>query len=174
MTPEALAILEGLFKAFIFVPCMALIAWWLFANLMDKILTFAEAAIGALLLFAAFILGVISMAAGGWGFLGILAVIYTLLLVLACWEYIFWRKREIQHWLDEIDRYVNAADRDPNNAAAYSFLGQAHMKLGNFDDAVAAFEKALELEPESKQDKSLLKRAGEYQSRPPWYLTFRR
>jgi len=174
MTSDALAIIENLFKALIFVPCMGLMAWWLFAAWLDKTLDLAEAAVGAGLLAIAFLLGVASIVRGGWGFLGVLATVYVLLLTLACYEYVYWRKREIQHWLDEIDRYVNAADRDPNNAAAYSFLGQAHMKLGNFDDAVAAFEKALELEPESKQDKSLLKRAGEYQSRAPWYLTFRR
>ena len=147
MTDQPLAIIERLIKALIFVPIMGVLAWWLFANWLDRTLSLSEAAAGAGLLAIAFLLGAISIVSGGWGFLGILAVIYIVLLALACWEYAYWRQRERQHWLDEIAKSEEIIQRDPRFAAAYSFLGQAHMKLRNYDEAVAAFEKTLELDP---------------------------
>lgn len=157
--------IEGAFKGLILTACTGLIAWWLLANWFDKTIDLAEAAVGAGLLAIAFLLGLGSIVRGGWGFLGVVAIVYSVLLTLACWEYLYWRQRERQHWLGEIDRYQEALQRDPANAAAYSFLGDACMKVRDYDQAVAAFEKALQLEPESKKDRVLLARAKERQAR---------
>jgi tetratricopeptide (TPR) repeat protein len=162
---EFIAMLERLFKAFIFVPCMALIAWWLFSAWLDPTLTLGEGAVGIALLAGAFLLGVISIVSGGWGFLGILALIYVLLLALVVWEYVYWRRREREHWRDQIERYQEAIARDPLNAAAYSFLGHTHLALGSIDEAVSALEQALALDPRSDKDRRLLRRARELQER---------
>ena len=171
MTPEALDIIERLFKALIFVPTIALIGWWIFTNLLDRTLTLEEAATGFLLLGAAFALGVISIISGGWGFLGVIAVVYLALVALLVWEYIYWRRREREHHLSEITRYQQAIEQDPTNAAAYSFLGENLMRLRRFDEAQEAFEKALQLDPESKRDRRLLRLAKERRPQYPWRRT---
>jgi tetratricopeptide (TPR) repeat protein len=161
MTPESMDIIARLFKALIFVPMMALIAWWLFTNLLDKTLVLNEALIGFALLGLAFFIGVVSIIQGDWGFLWVIALVYLLLLGLACWEYIYWRRREREHCREQIEVYQAAIETDPTNAAAYSFLGAAHLRLRNFEEAETAFNKALALDPESKKDKALLKRTRE-------------
>ena len=167
MTSEGMDIILRLFKALIFVPMMALIAWWLFSNLLDKTLAFNEALLGFALLGLAFFIGVVSIIQGGWGFLGVIAFVYLLLLGLACWEYIYWRRRERDHCLEQIEVYRAAIENDPTNAAAYSFLGAAHLRLRDFEQAEAALRKALELDPESGKDKVLLKRARERRASLP-------
>lgn len=171
MTPEALDIIERLFKALIFVPTIALIGWWIFTNLLDHTLSLEEAAVASALLLAAFILGVISIVRGGWGFLAVIAVVYLAIVGLVVWEYIYWRRREREHHLAEIDRYRQAVERDPTNAAAYSFLGENLLRLSRFDEAQEALEKALRLDPESKRDRRLLRLAGERRPQYPWQRT---
>jgi cytochrome c-type biogenesis protein CcmH/NrfG len=55
-------------------------------------------------------------------------------------------------------------ERDPKNASAFSYLGQTYLKLGKYDEAVAALEKAIELAPDSRYDKNYLRAAREYQA----------
>lgn len=168
MSAEAVGILERVFKAVIFVPITVLIAWWLLSNWLDRALTTKDALIGCALLALASLFGLASILRGGWGFLGILAFIYCALLAVACWQYIDWRRREKQRLLEDVARYREAIARDPGNAAAHSFLGESHLKLGNFDDATAALERALELDPKSKRDKELLRQARERRSEIKW------
>ncbi len=162
MTPDAMAIIEGLFKAFIFVPTMGLIAWWIFAAWMDRTLGGQEAWIGFGLLAIAFMAGVFSIRSGGWGFLGIIAVVYSLLLAIIAHEYVYWRRREREHYEAEIEKFRDAIERDPSNAAAFSYLAEACLHLGRFEEAEAAVEMALELDPDSKKDRRLLKLAQEH------------
>jgi tetratricopeptide (TPR) repeat protein len=168
MTPDALAVLERTIKAMIFVPTLGLVAWWILSGWLDRTLGSEEALIGMGLLLVAFALGVTSIIAGGWGFLGVIAVVYLALMSLAAYQYIYWRRREREHYLSEVDRYRSAIERDPSNAAAYSFLGQACLRLGRFDEAEAALETALELDRESKKDQHLLRLAKERRTQYPW------
>jgi len=165
MGQDIVAIAERLFKALIFVPCTALIGWWILSGWLDNTLTFGEAAVGMTLLAGAFALGVISIVSGGWGFLGILAFIYLALLSLLVWEYLYWRRKERQHLFAEIERYQEAIVRDPRNAAAYSFLGKTHLALRQPDEAVSALEQALALDPESHTDRSMMVQAREMRAR---------
>jgi tetratricopeptide (TPR) repeat protein len=168
MTPEAMAIIERLFKAFIFVPSIGLVAWWIFAAWMDRTLGAQEAWIGLGLLAIAFSVGVISIITGGWGFIGIIAVIYIALLALTTYEYVYWRRREREHYEREVEKFRTAIEHDPSNAAAFSFLGDACLRLGRFDEAEAALEMALEMDPESKKDRRLLKQARERRRQFGW------
>ena len=171
MTLEAIAIIERIFKAMIFVPMIALVGWWLFTNWLDRTLSLEETVTGFFLLGAAFVLGVISIISGGWGFLGVIAVVYLALVALLVWEYIYWRRREREHHLSEIARYQQAIEQDPTNAAAYSFLGENLLSLRRFDEAQEAVEKALQLDPESKRDRRLLRLAKERRPQYPWRRT---
>ena len=153
---DIVAIVERMFKALVFVPCMGLIAWWIFSAWLEKVLTFAEAGIGLTLLAGAFALGVTTIIAGGWGFIGVLAFIYLVLLMIVAWEYVYWRRRERQHLFSEVERYQDAIMRDPRNAAAYSFLAKTHLALRQPDEAIAALEQALALDPESHTDRSMI------------------
>jgi len=168
VTPEALGIIERLFKAAILVPTLGLISWWIFTNWLDHTLTLQEAVVGFSLVGAAFLLGAISIITGGWGFLGILALVYAAILALAVWEYVYWRRRERDHCLSEVARYRSAIEKDPMNAAAHSFLGENLLKLSRFDEARAALEKAVALDPESKRDQRLLRLARQGRSEARW------
>ena len=168
MTPEAMDIVERLLKAAVFVPIIALVAWWIFTSLLDNTLSPGEAAVGFGLLGAASLLGVISIIRGGWGFLGVLALVYVAGLGLVAWEYVYWRRSEQQRLLADIEKYQETIARDPRNAAAYSFLGETYLRLRSFDEAGAALQKALELAPESKRDLKLLKLARERRSGFRW------
>ncbi len=171
MTPEAVAIIERLFKAALLVPTIGLVAWWIASNwLVEQTITDIEALVGFVIVGTAFSLGLISIITGGWGFLGIIALVYLIIVSVATWEYTYWRKREKEHYLEEIEKYKEAIEHDPTNAAAYSFLGQVCLRLSRFDEAEAALEKAVELDPKSKRDQSLLEQARE--RRP--YLGWRR
>jgi tetratricopeptide (TPR) repeat protein len=165
MGAEAVAIIERLFKAFVFVPCMGLIGWWIFSGWLDNTLSWNEAVIGTILLAAAFALGVISIVSGGWGFVGVLALIYIALLSLLVWEYVYWRRKEREHLFAEVERYQDAIARDPRNAAAYSYLGKTHLALRQPDEAMSALQQALGLDPESHTDRSLMVQAREMKER---------
>jgi len=164
MESELAATIERLFKAFVFVPCVGLLAWWLFGAWLDGTLAFGEAAVGLTLLAAALLLGAMSITSGGWGFLTVLGAIYLALLGVTVWQYVYWRRREREYLRGEIERYHAALARDPANAAAYAFLGKAHLALGNPDEAVAALEQAVAMEPESRSSQSLLRQARDRQA----------
>ncbi|MFB3881122.1 MAG: tetratricopeptide repeat protein [Armatimonadota bacterium] len=168
MTPEAVAIIERTLKALVFVPTIGLVGWWILSGWLDRTLGAEEAFVGMGLLLVAFALGVGSIVRGGWGFLGVIAVVYLALMALAAHEYTYWRRREHDHYVDEVSRYKAAIERDPRNAAAYSFLAQACLRLGRFDEAEAALEIALELDPDSKKDRRLLRLARERRTQYPW------
>jgi tetratricopeptide (TPR) repeat protein len=168
-TAELVSVIERFFKALIFVPIIGLVTWWILSNwLVEQTLKAEEALIGLFFVAVAFFLGVSSIVAGGWGFLGVLAFVYLGLLALGVWQYVYWRRREHEHWLSEVDKYRDAIDRDPRNAAAYSFLGEACLRLSRFEEAQAALEMALELDPASKRDQRLLRQARERRSQIPW------
>ncbi len=168
MTPEAMAIIERLFKAFVFVPTMGLVAWWIFSAWLDRSIGADEAWIGFGLTGAAFALGVVSIIRGGWGFIGILALIYAALVALLAYEYVYWRRREREHYEGEVVRFRAEIERDPRNAAAYTFLGDACLRLGRFDEAETALQAALGLDPESRKDRRLLAQARERRRQYGW------
>lgn len=168
MTAETVAIIERLFKAAIFIPMIGLVAWWLFASWLDRTLSGLEAGIGLALTAGACLIGIGSIIRGGWGFLGIMAVIFIAVLGLAVWQYVYWRRRDRKRLLDDLHMYELVIDQDPTNAAAYSFLGETHLKLRNFPEAAARFQKALELDPESRRDRKMLQWARQRRAHYPW------
>jgi len=165
---ELVAIIERVFKAAILVPIMALIGWWPLTNWLDRTLSARDALVGLGLCGVASVLGIMLIVRGGWGFLGIASLLYVALLAVACWEYTDRRRRERQRLLDEVARCREVIERDPSNGAAYSFLGEAHLRLRNFQEAAIALEKALEIDPESKRDRRLLRLAREGRSESKW------
>ncbi len=69
-------------------------------------------------------------------------------------------------------RYQRAIERDPTAIAAYSLLGETYLKLRMFDEAEAALEQAVQMDPESKSDRSLLRRARMKEGGPAkWWRT---
>ncbi|MBN1459318.1 MAG: tetratricopeptide repeat protein [Armatimonadetes bacterium] len=172
LTPEALGIIVRVFKAFVFVPVIALVAWWIISNwLVEQTLNTSEAAIGLSFVAVAFFLGWASISSGGWGFLAVLAFIYVAGLSLLAWQYIYWRQREKEYYLGQVEKFHEAIEQDPSNIAAYSFLGEAYLRLGEFAEAEAALETALEMDPESKRDRRLLQLAKEGRTQYPWMRT---
>jgi tetratricopeptide (TPR) repeat protein len=57
-------------------------------------------------------------------------------------------------------RYVEATKWDPNSAEAFFHLGEAEEKLENLANARAAFEKAVQISPDSKEGKEAKRRLG--------------
>ncbi len=151
---------ETILKLVVFMPVMGVVAWWLFsAWFVEKALHFEEFAVGAGLWVIAFLVGVSSILRGGWGSFTVLGFVYLALLALAAWEYVYWRRKEMEHLRREVARYQRALETDPTAVAAYSLLGQTYLKLRQFEAAEAALEKAVEMDPEGRAERSLLRRA---------------
>ena len=60
------------------------------------------------------------------------------------------RAAQAQLWNEAVFRWKQVIDVDPENAKAYNNLGVAYEALGNIDEAVAAYQRATELEPGNK------------------------
>ena len=60
------------------------------------------------------------------------------------------RAAQAQLWNEAVFRWKQVIDVDPGNAKAYNNLGVAYEALGNIDEAVAAYQRATELEPGNK------------------------
>lgn len=72
-------------------------------------------------------------------------------------------------WREAIYRWLRAVDIDPTYAAAHNNLGIAYEHEGDLDKARAAYEKAIELEPDNtfiKQNYELFKEINDRTSRP--------
>ena len=57
---------------------------------------------------------------------------------------------QAQLWNEAVFRWKQVIDIDPDNAKAYNNLGVAYEALGDTDEAVAAYQRATELEPGNK------------------------
>ncbi len=160
-------LINTIIKLVFFLPIMGLVGWWLAsAWLVERSLHFEEFLVGAGLWLIAFLAGVNSILHGGWGSMTILALVYGALLMLAVWEYVYWRRKELQHLQSEVARYQHAIEVDPTATGAYSLLGETHLKLRQFEEAEAALGKALELDPESRADRRMLERARRREGGP--------
>ena len=60
------------------------------------------------------------------------------------------RAAQAQLWNEAVFRWKQVIDVDPENSKAYNNLGVAYEALGNTDEAVAAYQRATELEPDNK------------------------
>ena len=72
-------------------------------------------------------------------------------------------------WREAIFRWERAVQIDPTYAAAYNNLGIAYEHEGELDKARAAYEKALELDPDNaliKQNYELFREINDRTSRP--------
>lgn len=55
-----------------------------------------------------------------------------------------------KNWALAIDSFKKVVADNPKNADAYNLLGFSHRALGKFDDAFAAYDKALAIDPKHK------------------------
>lgn len=72
-------------------------------------------------------------------------------------------------WREAIYRWLRAVQIDPTYAAAHNNLGIAYEHEGELDKARAAYEKAIELEPDNtfiKQNYELFKEINDRTTRP--------
>ena len=60
------------------------------------------------------------------------------------------RAAQGQLWNEAVFRWKQVIDVDPENSKAYNNLGVAYEALGKIDEAVAAYQRATELEPNNK------------------------
>lgn len=61
-------------------------------------------------------------------------------------------------------RYKAAIERDPKNAAAWSALGDLYLEAKRYDDAIACYERAVQLAPTDATEKRKLARAKQLKS----------
>jgi hypothetical protein len=75
-------------------------------------------------------------------------------------------KRALRQMANErITEYLRAIARDPKNAAAHAFLADAYVECGRLDDAIAAYQKAIDLDPHhSRLERAKLEKAIEARS----------
>lgn len=57
---------------------------------------------------------------------------------------------QAQLWNEAVFRWKQVIDVDPEDAKAYNNIGVAYEALGKIDEAVAAYQRATELEPDNK------------------------
>ena len=55
-----------------------------------------------------------------------------------------------KNWSQAVSSFKKAVVENPKNADAYNLLGYSHRALGKFDDAFAAYDKALAIDPKHK------------------------
>ena len=55
-----------------------------------------------------------------------------------------------KNWTQAVTSFKKAVTENPKNADAYNLLGYSHRALGKFDDAFAAYDKALTIDPKHK------------------------
>jgi len=60
------------------------------------------------------------------------------------------RVAQAELWNEAVFRWEQVIDIDPGNAKAYNNLGVAYEALGKMDEAIAAYQRAAELEPDNK------------------------
>ncbi len=60
------------------------------------------------------------------------------------------RAAQAQLWNEAVFRWKQVIGVDPENSKAYNNLGVAYEALGDTDEAVAAYQRATELEPDNK------------------------
>ena len=132
-------------------------AYWILSAAFEKELAAWEALalIFGLIAFA----GVaIRLSKTGWffPFLGIIGIIAVVIIYLPP---LLSDKKRREMWCDDIIKYRQALDFDPLNVAAYSFLGDAYLKLGDIDQAIENYRKAIELDPKLIEEKQKLAHA---------------
>ena len=57
---------------------------------------------------------------------------------------------QAQLWNEAVFRWKQVIDVDPEDSKAYNNIGVAYEALGKIDEAVAAYQRATELEPDNK------------------------
>ncbi len=65
---------------------------------------------------------------------------------------------------EEEARYKAAIERDPKNAAAWSALGDLYLEAKRYDDAIACYERAVQLTPTDTAERRKLARAKQLKS----------
>ena len=60
------------------------------------------------------------------------------------------RAAQAQLWNEAVFRWKQVITIDPEDSKAHNNLGVAYEALGNMDDAIAAYQRAAELEPNNK------------------------
>ena len=65
---------------------------------------------------------------------------------------------------EEEARYRAAIERDPKNAAAWSALGDLYLEAKRYDDAIACYERAVQLAPTDATERRKLVRAKQLKS----------
>ena len=57
---------------------------------------------------------------------------------------------DAKHWSDAVVSFSKVVAKNPKNADAYNYLGFANRWMGRYDEAFAAYGKALALDPNHK------------------------
>jgi len=136
---------------------VALVGAAVIGRIMEGELTGSHATI-ALLFVAALLVGVVLL----WNS----PFVFALFLVAAGLVALWWlaqvtAERQLVHQIhaEEEARYKAALERDPNNAAAWSALGDLYLEAKRYDDAIACYERAVQIMPTATEEKRKLRRA---------------
>jgi len=118
---------------------------WLLRVWMDERAVGAPLAIGALFAHVAIFMTLTFFFTLG-------AVIYSglILLLIGASPYLtgrLYRRAATRMAEEDIVKYQRLLQRDPNHTAAHAALGDAYLTCARYDEAIAEYERALELDP---------------------------
>ncbi|MFA0738372.1 MAG: hypothetical protein LKKZDAJK_001480 [Candidatus Fervidibacter sp.] len=161
MTMEMVGAFATAFEMGIRLAALVLVVAFVGAAIAGRIiegeLTGSHAAI-ALLFIAALLVGVVLL----WDS----PLVFALFLVAAGLAALWWlaqgaAERQLVRQLraEEEARYKATIERDPQNAAAWSALGDLYLEAKRYDDAIACYERAVQIMPTATEEKRKLRRA---------------
>lgn len=141
---------------------VAIVGVAIFGRIIEGELSGSHAAIG-LLFVAGLLVGVVFL----WNSPLVFALFLAAAGLAALWAMArFAAERSLVRQIQQEDeaRYKSAIERDPKNAAAWSALGDLYLEAKRYDDAIACYERAVQLAPADATEKRKLARAKQLKS----------
>lgn len=163
MTIGAFALaLEAGIRLAVLILVVAIVGAAIIGRIIEGELSGSHAAIG-LLFIVGLLVGVVFL----WNSPLVFALFLAAAGLVALWSMAqFAAERSLvkQIQQEEEARYKAAIERDPKNAAAWSALGDLYLEAKRYEDAIACYERAVQLAPTDAMERRKLMRAKQLKS----------
>lgn len=155
----------GYFMAFVVccfimaIPAMALFRAWF----LDQTISTSGAVVGAAVLIS-LMAAVVKLWGSIWGYLIVFLVLAVSLATPYVTEHLD-RAATQRMYESDIAAYRRAVSADPANVAAWSAMGDAYMRMGQVNEAIQAYQEAMQRSPRPREEEPKLKKALDRQGK---------